>query len=228
MSTKTWIIFAVLCVAILGGLVYLSTGNRLDVSDVDTAAVQPASERSGNIGDQVFGNREANVVLVEYGDFQCPGCAGVYGHVKTALQGYEDDVAFVYRHFPLTSIHPNARSAAAAAEAAGKQGQFWEMHDILFENQAAWGNISASERQSVFTGYAQQLTLDLEQFVSDFSDNAILQKINFDQALGSQDGATSTPTFVLNGERVSDDVRSALSQGNIEPLQNLFDELLAE
>src|SRR4051812_16240717 len=118
MSGKGWIIFGAICVVLFGGLVFWSGRDRVDVSSVDTNKIQPASSDSGNIGDHVFGNKDAKVVLMEYGDFQCPGCGSAHPTVKALSEKYKDQLAFVFRNFPLTSIHPNARAAAAAVETA--------------------------------------------------------------------------------------------------------------
>ena len=137
MTGKTWIIFVAVVVVLFGGLIIWSQKDKLDVAKVNTSKIQPATVQSGNIADHVFGNKNAKVVLIEYGDYQCPGCGSVYPTVKTVTEKYKDNLAFVFRNFPLTNIHPNARAAAAAAETAGLMGKYWEMHDILYENQSS-------------------------------------------------------------------------------------------
>lgn len=208
MTKKSWIIFTAVCVLLLGGLVYLSSQNRIniDLSGVNADEIQPARDQSGNIGDHVFGNPDSKVVLVEYGDYQCPGCATAYGTIKQATEEYKDDIAFVFRNFPLASIHPNARAAAAAAEAAGLQGKYWEMHDKLYPAQSNWSLLNASERTVVFEGYAQDLDLDMDKFKQDMTSQDVSQKINFDLALGQEYGVTSTPSIFLNGEPVEQEV----------------------
>jgi protein-disulfide isomerase len=203
-SKKAWIIFAVICVAVLGGLVYASNRNKLDVSNVDTNALSAASEASGNIADHVFGKADSQVVLYEYGDYQCPGCGSAYPTVKKLTEKYQGQIAFVFRNFPIASKHPNARAASAAAEAAGLQGKFWEMHDLLYENQAAWQSLSTTDRGPFFVEYAKQLGLDEARFKKDVESTNVSQKINFDQAVGKKAGADATPTFVLNGKKFSE------------------------
>src|SRR5699024_4048070 len=100
-----------------------------------TSSIIAASDKNGHIADHVRGNPDAKVVLVEYGDYQCPGCAGIAPALNTIADRYSEDLAFVFRNFPLSSIHPNAKVAAATAEAAGLQGKFWEMHDKLYQEQ---------------------------------------------------------------------------------------------
>ena len=206
MSGKAWIIFVAVCVILFGGLVIWSGRDRVDVSGVDTNKIQPPAENSGNIADHVFGKEDSKVVLIEYGDFQCPGCGSAHPIVKTLSEKYEDQLAFVFRNFPLTNIHPNARAAAAAAEAAGKQDKYWEFHNVLFENQESWSSASTSERGERFASYAEQVGLDKTKFTSTLSDQSsfINKKINFDIALGRKIGVTGTPTFLLNGTKLSD------------------------
>lgn len=204
MSKRAWIIFGVICFAVLGGLVYLSTRNRTDVSNIDTNSILKASKDSGEIADQVFGKKDSKVVLVEYGDYQCPGCGSAYPTVKKITEKYKDQVAFVFRNFPIASKHPNARAAASAAEAAGLQGKFWEMHNVLYENQSAWENLSTTDRGPAFISYALQLGLNEEQFKKDMDGANVSQKINFDQAVGKKAGADATPTFTLNGKKLGE------------------------
>ena len=194
-----WIIFAAICVAILGGLVYLSGDNKIDVSNVDTNTVIAASEANGNIGDHVFGKKDSKVILVEYGDYQCPGCGSVYPRLKTLSEKYEGQIAFVFRNFPLTTIHPNALAAAAVAESAGLMGKYWEMHDLLYENQSGWENLNSNERTDAFVGYAKQLGLNETTFKDNLSKKQVSQKIKFDQALGKKLKVSGTPAMYLNG-----------------------------
>lgn len=203
MSKKAWIIFAAVCVLILGSLVALSNSKKVDIGNIDANKVQPASEATGNIADHVFGKPDSKVVLVEYGDFQCPGCGGMHPTVKSVTEKYEEQMTFVFRNFPLTQIHPNALVAAAAAESAGLQGKYWEMHDTLFSNQDAWKSVSVKERIGVFEKYAQQLGLNVETFKNDIGSEKVTKKINYDLAIGKKINVTSTPTFVLNGKTLT-------------------------
>lgn len=204
MSRNAWIIFSVLTVLVLGGLVWMSQGNRLDVSDVDTNAVLPAEDRNGQIGDNTQGNIEAKVTVIEYGDYQCPGCASAASILDSVVNKYPEDVVFIYRHFPLSTIHPNARAAAAAAEAAGLQGKYWQMHDKLFASQNEWGNLSGAQRTDMFEVYARELGLDSDKLRQGIGLDKVTDKINFDTALGKKVGVTGTPTIFVNGEQVSD------------------------
>lgn len=204
MSRNAWLIFVAVVILLLGGLIYLSNKNKvtIDTSAINTATVQKASDQSGNIADHVFGKPDSKVIFVEYGDFQCPGCGGAHPTIKSLTEKYKDQLTFVFRNFPITSIHPNARAAAAAAEAAGLQGKYWEMHNRLFESQSSWQNLASDKRTDFFVGYATELGLDTNKFKEDLASTSINQKIAFDQALAKKDKVNSTPTFYLNGELV--------------------------
>jgi protein-disulfide isomerase len=198
MTRGRWIIFAIIVLVTLGGLIYLSRSNEVDVSNTDPSVIQES--------DHVYGNRDSSVVLFEYGDFQCPGCGAAFPIVAELKQEYQDQIAFVFRNFPLTAIHPNALAASTAAEAAAKQGKFYEMHDQLFANQAQWESASADTRGQIFESYATAIGLDLEQYKLDFADASVKEKIDFDQALANQLGVNSTPTFYINGEQLESSV----------------------
>jgi protein-disulfide isomerase len=137
---------------------------------------------------------DAPVTLVEYGDFECPHC----GRAHYILNEVEDEMGpelrIVYRHFPLTTIHPHAEAAALAAEAAGAQEKFWEMHDLLFVNQ------DALEEEDLWQ-YARALDLDLTKFDEDMSTRKYLPRIKEDFMSGVRSGVNGTPTFFINGVR---------------------------
>ena len=225
MDKTKWIIFAVVCVGLLGGLIYFNSSEKAEVSNVNSAGVI-SGEEDGTYADNVYGNAESSVVLVEYGDFQCPACASAAGAVGSLKQEYKDDIAFVYRHFPLTSIHPNALATATVSEAAANQGKFWEMHDLLFERQSQWESVDASERGTLFEQYADQLGLDVETFKEDIQSDEIANKINFQRSVASNDGVSATPTFFLNGEQVSSEVISNLTSGDGSQLREQIDSLI--
>ena len=128
MNAKTWIIFGAASIAILAGLIFLSKQNSLDVSNVDKfktiISQQDADNVKSGIPDRTNGNKDAKIVLIEYGDYSCPGCTTLEGNIKKVLKDYGKEISVVFRHFPITSIHPNSKIAAAYAEAAGLQGKF--------------------------------------------------------------------------------------------------------
>ena len=202
MSKKAWIIFAGACIVLLGWLVYVSAKDKVDVSKVDTNKVIKASVQSGDIADHVFGIKDSKVVFIEYGDFQCPGCGSAYPTVKTITEKYKGQVAFIFRNFPLTNIHPNAKAAAAAAEAAGLQNKYWEMHDSLYANQDTWKDLGTSERTDFFASYASNFGLDVAKFKKDMASTKVNQKINYDLAVGKKVGVNATPTLYLDGKPI--------------------------
>ena len=230
MSNVKWIIFGAVIVLILGGLVVYSrmSNPSTDVSNVDANSIIAASDQNGQIGDHVFGNPNAKVVFIEYGDFQCPSCGAAYAQVKAATEAYKDDVAFIFRNFPLTTIHPNARVAAATAEAAGLQGKYWEMHDTLYEGQTDWQSLSGDKRTNVFAGYAKSIGLDEAKFKTDLASPLVNTRISFDQAIGKKINVDSTPTFYLNGEKLSANDSSQIVQGSTTTLTALFDKALGK
>jgi protein-disulfide isomerase len=201
-SKKAWIIFAVVAVGLLAALVVVSGRGKVDVNTINTGSILKASESSGNIADQVYGKADSKVVLIEYGDFQCPTCGKTHPIIKPLTEKYKDQIVFVFRNFPITNAHPNARAAAAAVESAGLQGKYWDMHNKLFESQSAWSDLSASDRGGYFTNAAKELGLDTDKFNTDMASTNINQKINFDQSLGKKDKVSGTPTVFLNGQNV--------------------------
>lgn len=144
--------------------------------------------------DHILGDENAPVTMVEYGDFECPYCGAVHPIVKQLLEYFAGDVRFVYRHFPLATIHPNAEMAAEASEAAGAQGKFWEMHDWLFESQE---DLSL---ESITSG-AIQLELAVGEFLNALASHVHLPKVREDFKSGVRSGVNGTPTFFINGVR---------------------------
>lgn len=144
--------------------------------------------------DHIDGRSDAAVTLVEYGDYECPHCGAAHPIVKRIREVLADRIRFVYRHFPLSQMHPNAFLAAEAAEAAGAQGAFWEMHDTLFENQRA-----LADRDLLI--YAATLDLDVDGFASDITSGKFAEKIRGDFLGGVKSGVNGTPTFFINGVR---------------------------
>ena len=142
----------------------------------------------------------AKSVLIEYSDFQCPSCGLYYPIVKQAKEELGDKLAFVYRYFPLSMIHKNAMSSSIAAEAAGKQGKFWEMHDMLFEKQKDWSE--KSNAKDIFVEYAKSLGLDLNKFKIDQDSVEIKNKVQASYQEGSDIGIAGTPTFFLDGKKM--------------------------
>lgn len=199
MSKWFWIILVVVVAGLLG--IFAFTGSKSSSNNASSADPHEITA-----SDNTEGPADAKVTFVEYGDFQCPACAGAYPFIKQAREDYKDKVRFVFRNFPLTNIHPNALAAARAAEAAGMQGQFFAMHDLLYENQKEWSE-STSPTQK-FEEYAKQLGLDVNKYTSDVNSAAVRDAINDDVAIGKKLGVNSTPTFYLNGKKVEPNPRS--------------------
>ncbi len=183
-------------------------------------AVGGSLSEAVNAEDHVLGNRDANVVLVEYSDFQCPFCARTYPIVKQLADMYPDDqVATVFRHFPLDQIHGNARLAAQASEAAAMQGKFWEYHDMLFNTQPQWSELDNPEE--FFVSLANSLGLNTEQFTSDMKSNAAETAVIQDVASGNASGVQGTPSFYLNGQKIE-------VQPTLDAFKQVIDQALTE
>jgi protein-disulfide isomerase len=144
--------------------------------------------------DHVIGPESAAVTVVEYGDYECPYCGAAHPATKALQQALGDELRFAFRHFPLSQIHLHAYQAAEAAEAAGAQGSFWEMHDMLFENQS---RLSTQD----LLAYAAALGLELELFAEDLAEHRHAPKIREDFLSGVRSGVNGTPTFFINGVR---------------------------
>lgn len=215
MNKKTWGIFGLVCVVLFGALIYMSLKNRVDVSHVDQNKIQPANKLDGNIADHVGGKKDSPVILIEYGDYQCPYCGQAFPKVKKVTDKYQGQIAYVFRNLPLTTMHPNALAAAGAAEAAGMQGKFWQMHDLLYENQNSWNQLTGNQLTSQLVEFAKQLKLDDAKFKTDLASSNVQQKISFDRALYAKiSNEPSTPSFILDGKQVPEDVAQSAISGD--------------
>ena len=147
--------------------------------------------------DHVQGTADAPVTLVEYGDYECPYCGAAYPIIKEVQARLGERLRFVFRNFPISTSHPHAEQAAEAAEAAGAQGKFWDMHDALFAHQHAL-------EEADLLRYAQDLTLDMEQFERELMGHSHSQRIVWDVKSGLASGVQGTPTLFLNGELLTE------------------------
>lgn len=187
---------------ILGGIIVIfiiifavtqNSGNNNSSTGGKNSNAQPTSH--------IEGKGEKNVTLVEWGDYECPICEAYYLPLKQAVAARFNDIHFQFRNLPLTSIHPNAFAAARAAEAAGLQGKYWEMHNKLYENQTDWA--SSSNPQSAFDSYARQIGLNISQFDSDYASTKVNNAINADLNDFAKTGKEqATPTFFLDGKNI--------------------------
>ncbi|HEY2255663.1 MAG TPA: DsbA family protein [Variovorax sp.] len=157
--------------------------------------------------DHILGPDEAPVTLIEYGDFECPGCKEAYPEIKALLARHGNRLRFVFRHFPLREFHPHAELAAEASEAAAAQHRFWPFHDLLFEH-------SLHLDRSHLSGFAQRLGLDLARFENELNDNVYLQRVQEQARIGQGLQVRGTPAFFVNGE--SADVSFGIEHLNSE------------
>lgn len=158
--------------------------------DVQTGILTPPV----SVEDHHIGPLTAPVSLVEFGDYECPYCGQAHPIVKEVKQRLGESLCFVFRHFPLSQIHPHAERAAEAAEAAGAQGQFWPMHDLLFQHQNALGD-------EHLVRYAANLRLDIDRFSRDLAQGTYAAKVREHIRSGIWSGVNGTPTFFINGQR---------------------------
>ena len=155
-------------------------------------------KRVVNNNDHTQGDDDAVIELVEYGDYQCPHCGRAYPILKNIQKKLGHKLKFIFRNFPLAEIHPNAMNAAVAAEAASAQDKFWEMHDIIFENQQHLSDVDLIK-------YAAKIGLNIELFEADFEKPQFLEKVESDFESGIRSGVNGTPSFFINGEKYDED-----------------------
>jgi protein-disulfide isomerase len=168
----------------------------------DAALTLPVSEDR----DHIQGPAEAAVTLVEYGDYECPYCGAAYPIIKEVQERMGERLRFVFRNFPITTSHTHAEQAAEAAEAAAAQGRFWEMHDLLYENQQHLGDED-------LRAYAEKLGLEVEPFDEELTEHVHAERVREDFMSGVRSGVNGTPTFYINGMRHDDsyDVETLLA-----------------
>lgn len=189
MNTKAIITFVVLMIAILGGVTTL----------LWQYGSQVGRPLIGVEGERVHSRGSGPVVVVEFSDLQCPACKAVHTPLQQILTKYQDKVTYVYRHFPLTTIHKNALVAAQAAEAAHLQGKFFEMADKLFATQSEWEGLTNEQAVAKFGEYAASLGLDGKKFETDQGSSQVREAINKDIVEGNKIRISATPTFYVNG-----------------------------
>ncbi len=212
MDRRFWAIIAVI-VLIFAGIVWYS-GRKDSQESSKSGSAQPTNHITGNVN--------SKVKLVEYGDFQCPSCGAYYPFIHRLKSEYKDKISFQFRNLPLTQIHQHAFAAARAAEAASKQGKFWEMYDMLFANQTTWSaNSSPTDN---FNAYAQQLALDIEKFKADYASSEVNSTINADISAFKKTGQSlGTPTFFLNGKKIDLKQTSEGGVPNYEKITAIID-----
>ncbi|HEX3082642.1 MAG TPA: thioredoxin domain-containing protein [Candidatus Saccharimonadia bacterium] len=206
-ETKILIAALVVIVGVMAGLFMLanSGSNTPPVGD-KTKITRPDSHKTGS----------GPVTMVEFGDYQCPACGAAYPNVKQLLADYNGKVTFYFRNFPLTNLHPNAMASAQAAEAAGDQGKYWQMHDMLYENQKDWSTVT--DPTSTFVNYAQSLGLDTTKFRNAIINKEFQSVIDQDIADGTALNIQGTPTFYFNGTAYSGDSSYASLKNKVDAL----------
>lgn len=212
MSKQFWIALIVI-IGILAGIVIVTNHDQH----------KTPTTSSGTPTNHIEGSTSSGVTLIEYGDYECPICGNFFPTVKEVASTYNDKIIFQFRNLPLTSIHQNAFAGARAAEAAGLKNKYWEMHDLLYENQAAWAN--SSNPQTIFDSFATTLGLNVKQFNTDYSSEQVNNAINADVAAFNKTGdEMATPTFYLDGKKL-DNTKLIDSQGQptLASFQKLID-----
>ncbi len=197
-----WIAVVVVLLLIVGGIVALVAGGSKPPVDIGLAVPVHAGDWTTGASLATTTATTTTISLVEYSDYQCPACAYYHPWVKQLLTDVPE-LAFTYRHFPLSQIHKNAEPAARAAEAAGRQGRYWEMHDLLFEHQAEWSEETAPKAEAMFTQYAESVGVNLMEFKKDMSSDFVKNKVSSDFQTGVQSAVNATPTFFLNGKFIN-------------------------
>jgi protein-disulfide isomerase len=197
---KRFLAFIIVAVVLVGAFFLLSSS-----SNGGSGTSNPVMKTVAGTTSHYEGNLTSKVTFTEYGDFQCPVCGGYFPTLQQVEQKYASTVRFQFRNLPLTQIHQNAFAGARAAEAADLQGKYWQMHDLLYENQDTSGQsgwvVSSDPLNDYFVGFAKQIGLNTTQFKTDFASSKVNNRINAD--ISSFSGSEATPTFFLNGKYVA-------------------------
>lgn len=228
MDKRFWGILVAIAIVFVG-IVWISNSKKANA---------PANGNTNNsqLSNHVTGQGAKGVTLVEYGDYQCPICGAYYPVVKQVSDKYSKDIYFQFRNFPLTSQHPNAFAGARAAEAAGLQNKYWEMHDGLYIQNITYYNsqqkdpswISSSDPLSYFTEYAKQLGLNVDQFKKDYASDKVNNVINADLKEAARLNLDGTPSFFLDGKPVQlTNVTDSSHRPQLSKFSSLIDAAIA-
>jgi protein-disulfide isomerase len=205
------IIGTVLVIAVVAAW-YLKSSTNAPVAEPAASPATPAASTAVTTGNETatadlganpphtHGPADAPVTLEEFGDFECPPCGLLHPVLQTMEKEFSGRIRITFREFPLVPTHVHALAAARSAEAAGLQGRFWEMHDLLYENQKTWHD--AFDARPIFEEYATKLGLNMDKFRSDSSGDAVAQRIFLDGKRGHAMGVSGTPTVFMNGREV--------------------------
>jgi len=197
-------------VLIIGGLIVAGIYSAGSSSGSPSSAFVATTAPVITAADWKEGNPNAKVTVIEYGDFECPACAAYLPIMQQLVANYSSTVLFVFRNYPLYQEHPDAGISAQVAEAAGLQGKYWQMNNLLYEKQSEWSSISPDQVVSqFFDGYAQSLGLDVNKFNADISSSTVTNKIQADVNGGTSAQIDHTPTFFVNLAQIRNPVSYA-------------------
>jgi protein-disulfide isomerase len=188
---------------IAGGVFLMSRGTSSGAKQISSNILVPKNAyMAGGVsqGSYLPATSSAKLTLVEFGDYECPACIEYHPFVKQILSEFSGQVNYVFRNYPL-SQHANAPVSAYAAEAAGLQGKYWQMHDKIYESTGEW--VASSDAKSIFIGYAGVLGLDVKKFTSDIDSDTVKGKVQSDMNDGNLVKLDATPTFYINGVKVN-------------------------
>ena len=200
------VIALVFLVALAAGAWLYRTATRADSTHKSPVATRVYQDLHTADGAHITGPENAPIMIEEFGDYQCPPCGKLYPDLNKIEDEYKTQVRVVFRHFPITARHPNAMPAAQAAEAAGLQGKFWQMHDMLYQNQDAWKD--EKDARQVFIKYAQELGLDTARFQRDLDGPEVAKRIADDTKRAQTLEVTGTPTVFINGHQLRPELTS--------------------
>lgn len=202
MNSETKVVLGIiaLTIVIFGGIILFASRGTTTLPAIVAQNISKKDAQLVRSNSNEIKATDAKVTVVEFGDYQCPACGTAYPVLKQINSDYKGKINFVFRNFPLP-MHPYAQIAARAAEAAGDQGKYWEMHDKLYENQNAWS--TAISQANLFDTYAQDLGLNVDKFKADIKSSKTNDKIAQDMGDGNALGVDATPTIYVNGKILS-------------------------
>lgn len=235
MNKSTSIILSVMGVFLLaffGWALWHKSSSSVDVGQFDQTRLIEDTSLSGGIAEHIEGKKDAKVIMVEYSDYQCSGCASVVSDLKKLEEKYKDDLAVIHRTYVL-SYHDNGFAAASAAEAAGLQGYWKAYGDYLFANQSDWYYSDTSTRSEQFLSYFETVTEgkgDKEKFMADYASDAVKAKVNFDISLAKKvnDKIQYTPAFFIDGEFIDWAYSNEDKLSFVDFFSRILDEKLAK
>lgn len=217
-----WILIALACAGFIAVMVIFSSKSNDELKTIDQNKIQTASSLNGEIGDFTKGNLDSKLILVEYGDYQCPGCSSLDPIVQKIVEEYKDKIGYTFRNY-LLEYHTNTRAITSAVIAAGLQGKFWEVHDAMFDRQSSWEMLGIEERTAFIIDVAKESKLDIDKFKSDIGSDRIAKKIRYDRSMATKSGLKATPSLYLNGKAI--DLKEI---SDIESFRKYLDKAIAE